>query len=222
VGVNRVGYYPTLDWKSRVLHPSVIKKEMRKIGMKGASLVDFYNAKKSLVRLLRKLEEIGKIRPYKTLDLYSRTIEFPDYLSRECVLVDWYRLNNVERSAAERALSSESNIYDEREDYRYCFLDLTVDEMPPSFWEQYYYEDDWEMKDVAYHIYKIYRLERSILHEGIHDGELIILKVLFADYGDMIAIDGGNHRVQAIRNLVHYKDIPASTTIPCMVYWSPW
>jgi hypothetical protein len=67
--------------------------------------------------------------------------------------------------------------------------------------------------------YKIYLMEKSILKEGFKKDKPVLLQVSEVTRRGKISIEsvGGNHRIQAFKNLVDKGKIPSTKKIPAVI-----
>lgn len=64
-------------------------------------------------------------------------------------------------------------------------------------------------------LFDIRTLEQKILTKGYRSDSYITLQL--ADLDDNLTVNGGNRRLQAVRNLIKKRRLPVDFTIPCII-----
>lgn len=113
---------------------------------------------------------------------------------------------------------------EEIEDYLYFFKRLSPDILPKSYWENILSQTSYpenkkftheEIEGLKRVIAKIRAIERDILSQGYRRFKPIL--VMYS-HDQKILLDGGHHRLQAVRNLIQKKKLPIQYKIPCLVF----
>jgi len=89
------------------------------------------------------------------------------------------------------------------EDYLFQFLECYPDILPVSYWE----EKEPGLKDIM-------RLEKVITEQGF-DSKFPILLTAWDE--KRVVVDGGHHRLQAVRNLINEAKLPKRFQVPCLL-----
>lgn len=104
------------------------------------------------------------------------------------------------------------------EDYTYLFTSLSPDDLPISAWEQ-----PWERyaginpQSLLPILGEIREVQDLIEKEGFKAKYPLLLTAY--SRGDF-AVDGGHHRLQAVRNLIAAGKLPVDFKVPCVVRFS--
>jgi hypothetical protein len=117
------------------------------------------------------------------------------------------------------------DVFKRRGDFR--FDELYHHQLPRSHFEGKYTGFNEQLKrkdyqitsiDLARHLYAVYYLERSILKEGFKKNKPVLLRLFWDDSGKWrLDLQGGNHRLQAMRNLMFRGKISKKTKIPVLI-----
>jgi hypothetical protein len=127
------------------------------------------------------------------------------------------------QSIVEKSLSTEKRIGD-IERFVYWFTKISTNKLGISHWEDYlryvsFPEDkkfkQEEIESIKKPIKKIKALEYEIYKKGYNKNKPIMLQ--YYPDGNRVFINGGHHRLQAVRNLINNKKLPSNFNIPCLV-----
>ncbi len=129
--------------------------------------------------------------------------------------------NNDKKSIIYNSFKSENRIHD-IDDYVYIFTNIAINKLPISYWENYLnyniYSDNKifnndEIYSIQNIVKKIKLLEVNILKNGYNKNKPLLLRY-FTD--GKIGVNGGHHRLQALRNLKRNKKIKYNL-ISCII-----
>jgi hypothetical protein len=195
---------------------------MKKEGIKGYSNVTINNSQQAILNFVLEMVERGKIKPY------NQTNGGKNSFGSLCNFGTFFKLTPKKKEIVGKALKGEGEgLYFNRNNYLYCLRNYKHFKLPRSAWDHLYDGIKINWKDIRIHyqysrnMYKIYKLEESILKNGLKRDKPLLLRFYEKpEYTPSPHIDlvGGNHRLQAIRNLVRRKKLRRDTPIPCIVF----
>jgi len=131
-------------------------------------------------------------------------------------------LTPIKKRIVVQAFKEEDRLND-LEEYIFLFENMNTKVLPKSYWEnilnQQIYPDNikfnqQQIENFKRVIKKIKTIENNIIKIGYKMNKPILIRY-FED--EKIGIDGGHHRLQAIRNLIQNKKLNPSAKIPCLI-----
>jgi hypothetical protein len=104
------------------------------------------------------------------------------------------------------------------EGLRYQFIKIAPEKLPMSAWE-YIEPGSSDAEDIEKHFERQTKIENSIIKDGYNDDYPITVGYSWHenDNAHLISIAYGNHRIQAVRNLMAIGRLPPDFKIPVMV-----
>jgi hypothetical protein len=136
---------------------------------------------------------------------------------------DWGCLKEYkDLQSAEQKIIQEEMIAERHLDFSdqfYCFQSMEISQLPASIYEIHYREalrvyDSNALAELSLDSLKTQRLQFEIKKHGYNPLHPIILEMLIPN---KFHIGGGNHRLQALRNLIKTNEIN-DTSIPVLIY----
>ena len=126
-------------------------------------------------------------------------------------------LSLEKQAVVEEAFKSEG-ISDMIQNYTYDFVTCTEDQLPASYWENPVSKASFI--DPVKTITKIETLEKKIQQEGFNPQFPLLLTGMSEG---RVGVDGGHHRLQAVRNLIEKNLLDRNFSIPCLIrYHKDW
>jgi len=184
------------------VNEKVLQDELDRLGIRGK--VTKYTKRHFLEVIVDELISTGKILPYYQYREYRYKIEIKyefkkfDDLSRSNKEIV---KNAIEKEPLLRGIGVFKFVY--------SLVKVNHSVLPSSIWADVYevYMAGSRWNTIVLAVYKIYVIERSIMKIGIKSGHPIIVQDFKNRRGEFIEICGGNHRLQAIRNLIERGSI---------------
>lgn len=101
------------------------------------------------------------------------------------------------------------------EEFLFYFIKIPMNRITKSHWENFEHKPNMSDSDIRYHVNKIIKLENRILKQGFDDKQPILLELnKELEY----KVNGGHHRIQAVRNLIKAGVYSDDFQIPCLIY----
>jgi hypothetical protein len=198
----------------------IIRKDMRRLNIPGVSKLDSNNQLEYVNLILAKLILKEELLPFPRTSL---RLGIKTSMKREGEPFSSFPKSKREiiRHALRKEAIPEDLI---RNGYKYRFEKFKVEDLPRTYQEETYgtyvnfVEMDVLQKIVTYDLYKVHLLEKSIRKSGYKSNKPIMVKMEVSHQGtNYIHVLGGHHRLQALRNLDFYHEIPKRFKVPCII-----
>ncbi len=102
---------------------------------------------------------------------------------------------------------------------KFKIININPDKLPMTIIEQEIYYPYCNERDYLWHIRKVEDIENSIIEKGFESEHPLLLYYMKEPYPS-IALTGGNHRLQAVRNLISKGKLPKSTKVPAIFIYN--
>jgi hypothetical protein len=209
-----------------------VRSFLRSHKLPWASKVNSSNLDRAIARAMNILITEQKVKPF----VKSGKSEWEPYKKEWCKWFEYEELSKSRKEIVMHAMDKEAILHTHiRNDFEYCFVNLYHYQIPMSYHEHRYdrfvaslstharrtqtYPDEkmnWQMENDALSIYIVYKVEASILKRGFRRSKPILLEA-HTDDPTKFFVRGGNHRLQALRNLMDQGKIKKRFKIPCII-----
>jgi len=102
---------------------------------------------------------------------------------------------------------------------KFKIINISPDKLPRTVIEQEIYYPYCKEEDYIWHLNKVEKIEKNIIEKGFESDHPLLLYYMKKPYPS-IALTGGNHRLQAIRNLIARGKLPKSFKVPAVFIYN--
>nr|BDI55131.1 MAG: hypothetical protein [uncultured archaeon] len=102
---------------------------------------------------------------------------------------------------------------------KFKIINISPDKLPMTIIEQEIYYPYCKERDYIWHLNKVEKIEKNIIEKGFESDHPLLLYYMKEPYPS-ITLAGGNHRLQAIRNLISRGKLPKSFKVPAVFIYN--